>query len=216
MALLDTMVIIPMDTGSGEDIAVNTFHFATTLPDASDVLILNDIQIALGNCVQGYLAYCAADVKPTDVRWKVYDASAPTPRAPIRDVILKAGMTTGVSSLPHELAVCASFQGSRISGVPQARRRGRIYIGPLSASAMNGAVPATAFLTAINTAMKGLADAGNPTANWTWCVFSRRGIAPPAPPNAVEIIDGWTDNAFDTQRRRGVRATTKTAWVSST
>jgi hypothetical protein len=216
MALLDTMVVMPMDTGSGEDIAVNNFHFDTVAPSASDGPTLDAIQVALGTCVDAYTDLLGSDINPAAIRWKVYDALATPPRAPIRDVILKAGMTITGSTMPHELACVASFQGDRVSGVPQARRRGRIYIGPLSTAAVTGSAINAAMIASVNGAMKGLADAGNPTAGWTWCIFSRRGSSPPTPPTVVEVKDGWTDNAIDIQRRRGVKATVRTTWASVT
>lgn len=216
MALLDTMVVFPMDTGSGEDIAVNNFHFRTTNADPNHGATLDAIQVALGNCVEAYMTIMANDVFPTNVRWKVYDALTAPPRAPVRDVILKAGLATGASSAVHELAICTSFQGERISGIPQGRRRGRIYIGPITTSAIAGSVVNPTAITAINAAMKGLADQGNEPAGWEWCVFSRRGAPPPAVPTATAVTEGWTDNSMDVQRRRGVKATTRNTWTSVT
>lgn len=216
MALLNTMVLLPMDTGVGEDIAVNSFNFSTVAASASDAPTLDAIQVALGNCVDTYTDLCSSDLNLAQCRWKVYDAVAPPPRAPIRDVILKAGMSATGGVLPHELCCVASFQGVRISGVPQARRRGRIYIGPLSTASITGSVINATQIASVNSAMKTLADQGGDLAGWKWCVFSRAGVAPTAPPQAIEIMDGWCDNAIDIQRRRGVKPTIRTTWVSAT
>jgi hypothetical protein len=41
-----------------------------------------------------------------------------------------------------------------------------------------------------------------------WVVWSE------ADQDAGSVFDGWIDNAFDTQRRRGVQASSRTTWVA--
>lgn len=95
---------------------------------------------------------------------------------------------------------------------PRARHRGRLYLGPFQANAVgsgangpgiNAALRDTAttaarvFALAISAALEGLA----------WRVWSRKnGLAP-------VIVGGWMDDAWDTQRRRGIGASTRTAWT---
>lgn len=217
MAYLDALVVLGMDTAIGRDAAVNTYHFQTENPSPSDTTTQLNIATALKNVYDAIDTYLSQDIDPSLCRLKLYDAEAAPPRAPLYDNPLSAVMAPGTSSLPHELAICASFQGAQVSGVPQRRRRGRVYIGPLSPTAMTTTVVAAAAITAINAAFKGLADAGSVGAGWRWSVFSRVGSGPPpATPAAVEVVNGWCDNAFDIQRRRGTAGTSRNAWVATT
>jgi hypothetical protein len=110
--------------------------------------------------------------------------------------------------MPPEVAICLSYQAAKISGVPQARRRGRVFIGPLNTSAMGtDGRPATAFINALVGAADALKDpAGAPDWDWsTWSSFD---------PTVSTVIDnGWVDNEFDTQRRRGRKYTTRTTFT---
>lgn len=217
MAYLDCLVTLGMDTAVGADAAVNTWHFQTENPSPSDSTTLFNIATALKNVYDAVDTYLSADIDPALCRLKIYDAEASPPRAPIFDSQLSATLTPGTSSLPHELAICASFQGAQVSGVPQRRRRGRVYFGPLTPTAMSVTLVSNAAITAVNGAMKGLADAGSVGAGWRWSVFSRAQIGPPpARPASIEVVNGWTDNAFDIQRRRGTAGTSRNAWVATT
>jgi len=42
---------------------------------------------------------------------------------------------------------------------------------------------------------------------WDWVVYS------PTNGNTVNVDNGWVDNAFDTQRRRGLAVTARTNWT---
>lgn len=121
--------------------------------------------------------------------------------------------------LPTEVAGVLSFHAD-LTGVleesgatrPRARRRGRVYIGPLVTTAVDVATPPyilnTGFLQTLRQAAIVLWDtidamgAGN-----AWCVWSR------ADSTLRPIVGGWTDNAPDTQRRRGFESTARTVWT---
>jgi hypothetical protein len=119
-----------------------------------------------------------------------------------------ASAPAGVA-LPDEVAVCMSFQGDRTAGLPQARRRGRIYIGPLRTTALTSNRPAAATLTTIANAATTLANSVAAIAVTSyWAVWSQTNQT------AVPLVDGWLDNACDTQRRRGVLPTSRTTFVT--
>lgn len=99
-----------------------------------------------------------------------------------------------------------SFQGARTSGSVQARRRGRIYIGPLKTTTSTNGRPNSTAITTLATASSALGIDLNAVADTTWCVWS------PTSGTAVPITDGWVDNAFDTQRRRGWDPTSRTTY----
>jgi hypothetical protein len=114
----------------------------------------------------------------------------------------------GGTALPDELAVCLSFQGVKGAGFPQARRRGRTYLGPLNTTAATSNRPATALLSNMASQAINIKAAVNALAgNNDWCVWSV------ADQIAVPVANGWIDNAFDVQRRRGVDYTSRTLWA---
>lgn len=120
------------------------------------------------------------------------------------------------TALPLECAGVLSFHAD-LTGVaeeagatrPKARRRGRIFVGPLQSSAVEGGftVPLmdpdfTAAVRANAIVMSDNAEADD----WQWSVWSR------ADAQLRPVIGGWTDNAVDTQRRRGPKATARTVF----
>jgi hypothetical protein len=133
------------------------------------------------------------------------------------DTIPFAGVLPAASgsALPSECSVCLSFQhvyGSDVEFAPgarpRARDRGRIYLGPLLQLAMDQdvttrrpKVTATCMLD-IGKAASVLSGSADPT----WCVWSRTNAT------ALSVDQGWVDDAFDTQRRRGEAAAVRSAW----
>jgi hypothetical protein len=109
--------------------------------------------------------------------------------------------------LPSEVAICLSFQGDREAGNPQARRRGRLYLGPLSTSTNTSGRPSTTIMTSIaNAATTLMATAATLSSGGGWAIWSV------ADQHAVAVDNGWIDNAFDIQRRRGVLYTSRTVF----
>jgi hypothetical protein len=118
-----------------------------------------------------------------------------------------AAAPTGVP-LPSECAIVLSMQGTRTAGAPQARRRGRVYLGPWGSAANTTGRPTPALATQIASAVQTLntnLEAQSP--------ISRLNVWSQADGQGVEITDGWIDNAWDTQRRRGLQYTSRTTYV---
>lgn len=95
---------------------------------------------------------------------------------------------------------------------PAQRQRGRCYVGPLQVSAGvgggNQSRPSATFRTNATEAFKELAETINaidPTLYF--------GIWSKADAEVWQATAGWMDDAWDTQRRRGVEATTRTAFT---
>lgn len=123
------------------------------------------------------------------------------------------GSTTG---LPLEVAGVLSFTAD-LTGIleesgatrPRARRRGRLYIGPLNVNAILGNTPpyplTDQFQQTMRQAAINMHDAADAD-GWTWSVWSRT--------DAVlrPVVGGWTDNAPDTQRRRGFKASARVTY----
>lgn len=119
-------------------------------------------------------------------------------------------------NLPNEVAAVLSFHAD-LTGIPEesgatrprARRRGRIYLGPLVGYAVSMEDPIPMLNSNLRTCMQQaavrLADDAE-TAGGYWSVWSR------ADSTVRPIVGGWTDNAPDTQRRRGPVASSRSTY----
>jgi hypothetical protein len=149
---------------------------------------------------------------------EVYDLHDLSPRIAIYSTAFTMLAMGDADALPTECAICLSFQALPLSGVNQQRRRGRLFLGPLDqgvSSTAAGVVKVTdTALGTITVAANGVRTTGD-TETWQWSVFSptTAGIPPWSEldlSNATSDVDnGWADNAFDTQRRRGTAATSR-------
>lgn len=135
------------------------------------------------------------------------------------------------TNMPSEVACCLSMRSNVAPSIPRARRTGRVYVGPLNRGCQDTAVansiprPHASFLNDLRSAAARMQD-GLLADGGALVVYSRpfpgrdaierpgRTTLPalPARPNmTTHLVDQvWTDDAFDTQRRRGERATGKT------
>lgn len=149
----------------------------------------------------------------TQTQVKLYNLNDTKPRVPLKSESL--GLVAGAPTttcLPQEVALCLSFQGPKISGIPQSRRRGRVYFGPFDQNANStSGRPASGVIAAIvagaNTFLGKHNGGIDEPAQWS--VISERTGAP----QTVYITEGWVDDAWDTQRRRGVRAATRSTFA---
>lgn len=203
MAHYKALVRIGMDSGIPEDAVVNTFH--------ADCLVLpngyEDFVDALEGMYQILDSSLSSRVDPSAVTCKVYKMSDPEPRAPVYEKTF-TGLTTGTTAEIPEVALCLSFQGARESGESQARRRGRVYIGPLGQAHISSTDPGvySGLISNLASAGQFLLDASELSTEWTWCVYSVRDNA------LVPVTNGWVDNAWDIQRRRGTAPTSRTTF----
>lgn len=201
-------------SGVPEDDAVNVWHFRSdaTLPtdDATE------IQTALESFYNGVGALYNENTITGEVNLKFFDLQDASPRAPIQIGSFTIGDLSDADALPTECAIVMSFAGVAESGVNLRRRRGRIYLGPLDigpSSTISGRVIVGApSVGQIVSAADALLGAGT---TWDWAVFSPT-TAGALPWDATDIsngtfdvVSGWVDNAFDTQRRRGTEATSR-------
>lgn len=216
MTILRCQVNIPRDTNIVADDAINTWHFLT-VGAATPAAAAADLVTDLG------VFYAAIDAnistsEANDIRYKVYDLQDVEPRVPILEATQTLTVSAG-AALPSECAVALSYRGPLVSGTNPARRRGRIFIGPLAASVgeQTGGDfrPASAFRTVLANAANDLIVAGT-TSDARWVVFSPTDAG--APPwdegtleaSSVDVSNGWIDNAFDTVRSRGCAPTLRT------
>lgn len=211
MAVLRVQFTTHDQSDSSKDQFVNTFHLLVGSVEESsfpgvDAALRDFYSVAVGGGqpVKYYLS------PNNDIvgggRVKIYDLSDPIPRIPLYDASFDIGPSGGGGDpLPSEVACCLSYAGVPTSGIPVSSTRGRIYIGPLSTTASGvtpltvGARPLLAFRTALVNAGKRLAnDLADLDPVTLWVVHS------PTHNTNTGIVRFWADDAWDTQRRRGI------------
>jgi len=201
------------------------FRFATN-PDGTDMTNLMDgvhdwwhstgttSTVALENYLSNELSNSASAID-------IDTYSVPTVRGVLGPPFSHATYgtpTLGTSGLPEEVALCMSYSADLSSVAergaggtrPRARRRGRVFIGPLSQAAAQQDTttkrtkPATVALSAWTDNAKQFLATALLADGWTWCVFS------PTLWEMFDVTQVWVDDAFDTQRRRGPDAVGRT------
>lgn len=202
-------VALAHDSGLPEDVTVNTFHCGAATMNQTEqddwAQLLDDFynDVFTGNNVMGFLSSQISG----DYTIKVYDLTDPEPRAPT-STYTGAWGGIGITAMPSEVSCCLSYQAAAISGVPQARRRGRLFIGPLAQTAQSGTTvprPATGLIATLCETADSFRVAAV-ALGLPWVVHSR------VLGTGANVTNGWVDNAFDTQRRRGEAATARTLW----
>lgn len=199
MPFYTVQVTIPTADNTAANYASNTWHF-----EADDLTALQLCFNALKTFYNTMTGSMSSMVRQTGWEFKGYDDSDPMPRYP---VLTETWSLTGAPSgapAPPEVALCLSFQGDKTSGVPQARRRGRIYFPYVDASTIHtDGRPTTGLTSTLNAAGDALLTASLAAASWAWMVFSV------VSPGYTSVTNGWVDNEWDTQRRRGRKATAR-------
>lgn len=137
---------------------------------------------------------------------KLYDFADAHPRPPIAERLFTLPNVISTNNLPAEVALVGSFQADQVAGQPQRRRRGRIYLGPLCVSSANNTNPPASMINALAARLDELRLAANASILWDWHVYS------PTNANSVKVDNGWVDNTWDTQRRRGPKSTSRTVF----
>jgi hypothetical protein len=195
-----------------EDVVINTFHFtaANVLPATLDEIVnrLGAFYTAIPPAGSAPVAgFMAQTLKTTGHTVRIYDATFTPSGGPLRTAALPTFVLSGsASSLPAEVALCLSFKTNSNLNGSVARRRGRVYIGPLSISAVvanaaGDSRPSTNFINNLVRAGLQLATSNGAA---QWVVWSEVTNATSGP-----VSDLWVDDAWDTQRRRGADAVTR-------
>ena len=204
-------VIFQHDNGLPEDRYVNGWHFdalggspATDFDNVRDMLA--DFYTDAGTHTNALSLYFTDEISSPAVV-KAYDLTDTPPRAPVYESSFTFTPPSN-SPLPFECAIVASFQAEKVSGLPQSRRRNRVYLGPLSDNTVSTTGLVNGGTTsAVVGALQDLYDAASAAVNWDWVVYS------PTLNEGYAVHDGWCDNAFDTQRRRGIAATSRASAI---
>lgn len=204
MPQIRAQVTLRTSSGVAEDFVTNSFAFRGTAP-AGDTT-------AITAAIKGFYDSIRSAVLPGTITQlgheiKYTELPGTKPNYPFLTTNWNLAASPSGAELPSECAIVLSFQGSKAAGFPQARRRGRVFLGPCLSSSNSAGRPSAATITAITTAAAAFKTAIQAIPSDTqWAIWS------PSDGVAVEVTDGWVDNSFDTQRRRGIRTNSRTTW----
>lgn len=230
---LRSQTTIPLTGHPPEDSISWSFawqHETATDPAPIATIVADRIHILWNNLVgiqgSGGTIGPAAALNMRAAVTKVYDWKEPKPRVPI----LEVGHTSAVLTnpvgfdLPPEVALVVSYEGSRTSGANMRRRRGRWFLGPVQlfgSAGIDGSIPTNdqldqvldAFILSLMPNNQVLLAVYSPYTHWGLAVGDRppEGQSPPEiaanlDQSFTDVVKVWCDNAWDTQRRRGWKA----------
>jgi hypothetical protein len=203
-------------TGVPADHITNTWYFDGGELGATPADVAND---SAGLLATFYAAISSnlSSVLEDLWYWTAYNMADAEPRIPVANGTFAAPVSqVAGQDYPAEVAVCLSFHAAYQSGEPKARRRGRIFLGPVAESAaeiVNNVVrPKASWRTAICNAAEAMRVAGD--TDKFWAVYSPTAdAAGDSLDDATnDVVGGWVDNAFDIQRSRGQAATARTTF----
>jgi hypothetical protein len=131
-------VIIHTKDNLAENYVTNTFAFiaASLIGDFTDQL---DAIKSFYDQVASYFPIAIAQ-NGHEIKW--YELPGPgAPNYPVAMSTFNLPSDPSGAGLPSEVALCLSFHGQKTPGFPQARRRGRVYLGPIVQSANSSGRP---------------------------------------------------------------------------
>lgn len=206
MPIIRALVELDSTTGLPEDRATNTYHFDCSgigPSNRDNVMDLIEDLYATEPTATPLINMMSNDLCEGTGRVTLYNLDDAEPRAPIDSREFSA-TPASVSGMPAEVALVVSFEALPVSGEVQARRRGRIYMPWLTDTANTVGRPEETFVNGVCESFTEFLAAADASTSTDWVIWS------PTNESAVGVARGWVDNAWDTQRRRGFAATTRT------
>lgn len=232
-------VLFPSVNGLPEDTVVHDFVLPGVTPaaigsaiDCADLISAFYNDLPAGGSLQPGAYLSDSITRAADgVIIKAYDLDGfldGSPHgAPFLTVTWTLVASADTNQLPHEVACCITMEAAGRNGQPvetadgadagslrdrpMQRYTGRVYFGPLNISAVDStgsqARPADDFTADLRLATRELAIAVATETGASLGVWSR------VDETIREVASCSTDNAWDTQRRRGVAATSRTRQV---
>jgi hypothetical protein len=208
MALIHGQVKLAAATGLPADDVLNTWNFDGDEVDWPDVA---------ADLIQFYNdmlhAFISSDISraPLACQVRIFTPSIITgvmgPARLIVPFTLDPPGPAVETRLPEEVAVALSFHADKTDP----RQRGRVFCGPLNQLVMQSGGGGNLlsrvdpdFCTNLGISAEAFRVDNEP--DHPWVVWSRADLA------LYEVTGGWVDNAFDTIRSRGERATVRTTW----
>ncbi len=200
MPAIKCQLIQPAVTGNPAEASSNTLSFFS----ASQAAAITDIVPVVKGLTNSLVGMWSNLVSGNGHIIKLTDLDDPQPRYPFYEEVWNMSSAPSTASLPPEVAICMSFQGDRVSGTPQARRRGRIYVGPLRSSTLGtDGRPSAGTMASMDALASAFLTAALGMASTDWGIWSETGSI------FTPVTNGWIDNEYDTQRRRGRVATSR-------
>lgn len=197
MASIKAVTTLPYTTNVPEDIATNVSYWIT--PEPLLPAHLNEIGARLIAAYQGFDGYIGGLVSrsPNVCTVTLYNLGDPAPRLPIESYPFTLdNPTTGSTALPPEVAVVMSYRAAYVSGIPNARRRGRMFLGPINDAGTALTRPTVALTNAVVDFGETLfTPVTEEDVVWAQRSETTGAMSP--------VETGWVDNEWDTQRRRG-------------
>ena len=116
-----------------------------------------------------------------------------------------------VNNLPEEVATCVTFKCDHYGGHRRQSFYNRVYLGPLATSinAGGGTVPSRPTL-AYREDVVAAYSLFREELDILGLDVARHAVYSPKHDSSGTVTDGWIDNAWDIQRRRGIDPTVKT------
>lgn len=240
MVALKVTIELPPSSSILKDAMVNDFYFLTaaavTTTDTDDIALFlqgfyNTVNAPGTVAISQLLGHqVSRTIEPT---LRYYDVTAHLNGSPAGSPFLTRPLGAVITAnpanpigLPAEVALCLTYKSAYGTdgefgpidpatgkkSRPRARDRGRLYIGPLNVDAMStsGSLGDMRPSAAATNALVGAGAVLMGEVTPSWAVWSRRGAT------MEPVTGGWSDNAFDTQRRRGSAPTGRTIFGSLT
>lgn len=211
---------IPNDSGLPKDAVVNTWHYIGD-DSVSDELNMIDFNTQLDAFYTSWVPFNGS----TAVDWansvtKHYSFDENPPRIPLYESTISPGTPPSSNNdWPPDVAIVLSMQGQRASGINMKRRRGRVYLGPLSFGTGDVATVPTGIADLIAAGADSAFFGSNLTTLCVYSPYTHHAVpvggnihdypaeVPSALLQAFQPVEKlWCDNEFDTQRRRGLKA----------
>lgn len=227
-AYLLAQATIPHDSGVAADAVTFTTHWMNTSEATVDAVASN----AFGKVaafIQEARNFYSSVYNPEAAVIKLYNVLDPEPRVPVLEsAVAISSVSTNVNDLPAEVAIVISYEAAGESGANMKRRRGRFYFGPLAVvSGDYSFIPNATVDFFAQIAWEQLVEATGVAVFATYSKYTAMGIPVGGTPTSEdeeqpELVPGshrpvvtlWVDNAWDTQRRRGLTATYRKTYSS--
>jgi hypothetical protein len=205
MTLLRATSTLLLSSGLPNDVVSNTTYWQYTTSSASDAYdeISARIEAAYAD-ISTYLSVAVSrNVGSSEIT--MYDMADTEPRVPVREDTFTLGGAESAGLMPTEVALVLSFHGPFASGVANARRRGRLYLGPWTLERCDYRPDSTLIGACIDFGETLSTNIG--AADVLWSQHS------PTASTEFAVVGGWVDDAWDTQRRRGYEPATRTTFT---
>lgn len=134
---------------------------------------------------------------------KFYDILGAAPNYPIYETTFNFTAAPSAIDLPLEVSLAVSYRNTVLNSVPRARRRGRIYLSGMGEGQNTTGRPISTLYEGCATAYADYVADVNAIGTFEAGVWSRTDQV------VYPIDEVWCDNEWDTQRRRGSKATTR-------